>query len=128
MAETDQPLPPEFWKAVEEFNRQAFFECHETLEDLWRQSDSPIQKLFYQGLLQVGVGFYHLLRQNFTGAQSLLTSGLNKLESLDQEPFAHNHIHLKQLILETHQVRDALSKLGPAHINKFPPHHLPQLR
>jgi hypothetical protein len=76
-------LPPDaFYQAVEEFNRCDFFACHETLEDLWRPLPLGPRKTFYQGILQVGVGFYHLSRGNDRGARNVLRMGLKRLASL----------------------------------------------
>jgi predicted metal-dependent hydrolase len=81
--ETDFPqLDPEqlleFQKGVKEFNCGMFFECHETLEDVWHGIRGPGRD-FYQGLIQVAVGFYHLGNGNRTGGQSQLEKGLQRL-------------------------------------------------
>jgi predicted metal-dependent hydrolase len=68
------PPPPELRRAVAQFNRGEFFECHETLEALWLVEAEPLRRL-YQGILQVGVAFHHLRRGNYRGTTRLLTSG-----------------------------------------------------
>src|SRR5262249_20822635 len=50
----DSAPPAELVRAVEQFNRGEFFECHETLEALWMAEAEPLRRL-YQGILQVGV-------------------------------------------------------------------------
>ncbi|MDY7012991.1 MAG: DUF309 domain-containing protein, partial [Cyanobacteriota bacterium] len=65
------PLPPAFQQGVEEFNRQEFYTCHDTLEALWMDSTEP-DKTFYQGILQIAVGCYHLGNSNWHGAVTLL--------------------------------------------------------
>lgn len=72
--------------AIELFNRQAFFECHEVLEDLWRPLPPGPEKTLLQGLLQVGVGYYHWQRNNRTGTKNKLEAGLEKLKTLSQTP------------------------------------------
>ena len=69
----------QFQRGINEFNRGCFFECHDTLEDLWHETRG-IDRLFLQGLIQVSVGFYHLLNRNFKGATSQFTRGVNKLQ------------------------------------------------
>jgi uncharacterized protein len=69
----------QFRRGIDEFNRGCFFECHDTLEDLWHETRG-VDRLFLQGLIQVSVGFYHLLNRNFKGATSQFTRGLNKLQ------------------------------------------------
>lgn len=76
-------LPPEFWQGVEQFNQQAFYECHDTLEALWMEAIEP-EKRFYQGILQIAVACYHLENQNHRGAVMLLGEGTRRL--LDYTP------------------------------------------
>ena len=71
-------LPPALRQGVEEFNRACFFEAHETLEELWRETSGPLRP-FYQGLIQLAVALYHLLNGNRRGALNLLGKGLDKL-------------------------------------------------
>lgn len=71
--------------AIALFNRHAFFECHEVLEDLWRPLPPGPQKQFLQGLLQVGVGYYHWQRGNYTGAKNKLQSGIEKLAQVARQ-------------------------------------------
>ena len=65
-------------RGVEEFNSGKFFECHDTLEDVWHGIRGPARDLF-QGLIQVAVGFYHLGNGNRIGAASQLEKGLARL-------------------------------------------------
>ena len=62
-----------------QFNRGAFFEQHETLEDAWIAETDPVRYL-YQGVLQVGVGLYHLERGNLRGARGMMRKGIALLE------------------------------------------------
>src|ERR671916_3245836 len=73
-----EPPPPELLKGIHEFNAGEFFEQHETLELLWRATVDDVRYL-YQGILLVGVGFYHLGRGNHHGAQAKLASGVEML-------------------------------------------------
>jgi predicted metal-dependent hydrolase len=68
-----------FAKGVEEFNRGYFFECHDTLEDMWTGVRGPSRD-FFQGLIQVSVAFYHLSNGNPAGAQSMLRRALKRFE------------------------------------------------
>lgn len=80
LGEVPEPLlgPEElraFAKGVDEFNRGYFFECHETLEDVWMGVRGPSRD-FLQGLIQVSVALYHLTGGNRAGAASLLRRAL----------------------------------------------------
>ena len=70
--------PAELLKGIHEFNDGEFFEQHETLELLWRAETDDVRYL-YQGILQVGVGFYHLQNGNYHGAVTKLGTGIAML-------------------------------------------------
>ena len=69
----------EFHKGIEEFNAGKFFECHDTLEEVWRGIRGPARE-YFQGLIQISVGFYHLGNGNLRGAESQLERALANLE------------------------------------------------
>jgi len=73
-----KPAGDPFAQGIELFNRQAFFECHEILEDLWRPMRGA-RRLFLQGVIHLAVGFYHHQQANPTGAERQLRKGLKKL-------------------------------------------------
>jgi predicted metal-dependent hydrolase len=62
------------------FNAQRFFEAHEVLEELWRETAKPKMNAepttthwqFYKGLIQLAVVFVHLRKNNLPGASALL--------------------------------------------------------
>jgi uncharacterized protein len=68
-----------FARGIEQFNSQYFFEAHDTWEELWNETTGD-HRLFYQGLIQTTVGFYHLSNQNYKGACSQFGKALGKLE------------------------------------------------
>lgn len=68
-----------FGRGVSEFNAGRYFECHDTLEDLWSGIRGPSRD-FFQGLIQVAVAFHHLGNGNRAGARSLLEKALGRLE------------------------------------------------
>ncbi len=70
--------PQELLRGVGQFNERAYFEAHETLETLWNAEPDPIRVL-YKGVLQVGVGCYHLLGGNYRGATLKLQTGADYL-------------------------------------------------
>lgn len=74
----EEPLP-DLLLAVEQFNAREYFDCHETLEALWNADPGPT-RILYKGILQVGVGCYHLLRGNCRGALIKLQTGADYLE------------------------------------------------
>jgi predicted metal-dependent hydrolase len=73
-----KPAGDLFAQGIALFNQQAFFECHEVLEDLWRPIRGP-RRLFLQGVIHLAVGFYHHKQANPIGAERQLRKGLKKL-------------------------------------------------
>lgn len=96
---------------MEQFNRREYFECHETLENIWIVEPNPIRTL-YKGILQVGVGCYHLLRHNYRGAIIKLQSGADYLEQFAPRCMG---IDVQRLIADARRLRAALVALGPEH-------------
>ena len=70
---------PRFLKGVDEFNEELFFECHETLEEIWLEDHGEDRK-FYQGLIQVAAGYFKLQQNVPAGALKLWRTGIEKLE------------------------------------------------
>jgi predicted metal-dependent hydrolase len=70
---------PRFLKGIDEFNECLFFECHETLEEIWLEDHSEDRK-FYQGLIQVAAGYFKLQQNVPAGALKLWRTGMEKLE------------------------------------------------
>jgi uncharacterized protein len=101
--------PPETWAvAIQQFNDREFFACHETLEHLWLQTENPDEKLLYQGLLQIAVGFLHWQRGNFHGAQKKLNSGVAKLQLIQQPAVFASWLELNTVIAESLHVLSML--------------------
>ena len=81
-------------KGIQEFNAGDYFECHETLEDVWMIEVGP-DRSFYQGLLQLSVGCFHLLNRNYVGAESQWSKAYAKLTAFGDQ---HLGVELKPLI------------------------------
>jgi predicted metal-dependent hydrolase len=114
-ARCDDPPPPELVEGVRQFNAGEFFEQHETLELLWRQTQAPLRDL-YHGILQVGVGFHHWRRGNFHGAAVLLEEGIGRLE-----PFRPScqGVDVAGLVHAARTARERLIALGEARMGEF---------
>lgn len=64
-------LHPLALRGIEFYNAGDYFQAHEELELAWREERGPIRDL-YRGILQVGLGYYHILRLNYPGAVKML--------------------------------------------------------
>ncbi|NMG60215.1 DUF309 domain-containing protein [Geitlerinema sp. P-1104] len=108
-------FPPEFWQGVEEFNRGEFYACHDTLEAIWLESVDP-EKKFYQGILQIAVGFYHLSNQNWKGCLMLLGEGTNRLRRYRPE---YGEIDVETLFSEALEMLQELQEAGEERTAEF---------
>jgi len=94
-----------FQHGIDQFNRRAFFEAHETWEEIWLAAPEP-DRTFLQGIIQVAAAFHHSTRGNRAGAQSLLNAALAKLE---QFPGDYRGLKLEMLRAD---VRGSLAALA----------------
>src|SRR5215216_7626438 len=113
--ETPEELPDLVLRGIEEFNRGEFFECHEYLEEAWMQESGRVRYL-YQGILQVGVGFYHLKNGNWRGATGLLRNGTLRLKEFEPETLG---LDVARLIRESERCLRELEELGRERITDF---------
>ena len=111
----------QFNRGIGEFNRGAFFECHDTLEDLWHGTRG-VDRLFLQGLIQISVGFYHLGRRNYRGAASQFTLGLGKLANYRPSHRGLNIRDLTKEVVPWLEVADRAMMTGTCDVDesKFP--------
>lgn len=98
-----------FIHGLEQFNAREYFECHETLEGIWNEEPGPVRVL-YKGILQVGVGCYHLLRGNYRGAMIKLQSGAEYLEPFGPRCMG---VEVERLTVDALRLRDAVEAAGP---------------
>lgn len=118
-----EPSPRLLLEGIRQFNDGEYWACHETLEELWRPELDPVRYL-YQGILQIGVGFYHLRRSNYRGAVNKLVSGQAYLE-----PYAPTcqAVDVARLLRETSLIRDSLVAAGPGRVAELVEMDLPRV-
>lgn len=111
----NQEISEEFWQGVEQFNQGQFYACHDTLEALWIEATEP-QKTFYQGILQIAVGLYHLGNSNWRGAVILLGEGINRLS---RYPANYSEIDVDDLLLQSAALLKTLQQTGPEKVSDW---------
>ena len=107
--------PQALAKGIRQFNSWRFYDCHETLEDIWRAETSDLAD-FYQGSIQVAAGFHHLLRRNHKGAVNLLAGGLAYLEPFRPRCLG---VDVERLIREVQACHQRILDLGPRRLDQF---------
>ncbi|HEY7623545.1 MAG TPA: DUF309 domain-containing protein [Candidatus Limnocylindria bacterium] len=123
-ARCDDPPPDGLVRGAEQFNAGEFFEQHETLEILWRETSAPVRGL-YHGILQVGVGLHHWKGSNYHGAAVLLEEGIDRLR-----PFAPRcqTVDVAALIADATAARERLLALGPDRMSAYDFAQAPRIR
>jgi len=99
----------QYREGVELFNRAAFFEAHEALEDVWRAAPRP-EKKFSQGLIQVAVALHHHGNGNLAGARSVLRRAFRNLSLY---PEGYGGIHSAGLLRNIAEWQRALDEGMP---------------
>ncbi len=115
---------PQMLHAFEQFNRGEYWAQHETLEEVWRAEADKSIRNFYKGIIQVGVGFYHLTRGNFRGASKVLARGINYLKPYAPDCYG---VDVARLIAEAGAVYHQMQVLGPDRLNEIAPESLPRI-
>ena len=114
----------QFQTAIAQFNSREFYACHDTLEGLWMEAIEPNRK-FYQGVLQVGVGYYHLLNGNWRGALILLGEGLSRLDYYCPE---YLNVDIQSLMDSSRYNQQLIQDLGADRLSDFDLDLIPQVR
>jgi len=117
-------VPDLVLKGIEEFNKGEFYECHEYLEEAWMQEPRNVRFL-YQGILQVGVGFYHQQNGNWRGATGLIRNGTARLKEFEPVTLG---IDVARLVRESEQCLEELEELGRDRIREFDRSKVPKVK
>jgi sugar phosphate isomerase/epimerase len=116
-------LPEGVRKGIALFNQRRFYEQHEVIEAEWHAERGEIRAL-YQGILQVGVGFYHALNGNHRGAVALLADGLEKLSRFQPVTLG---IDVETFVTNARSCLEEIVALGPEELGTFDPSHIPHI-
>jgi predicted metal-dependent hydrolase len=124
MKSTCEDSPPgQMLQGIREFNNREWFECHETVEDLWIGSEGETRD-FYQGIIQIAVALHHWRNGNFGGAVSLLKGGAGYLRHING---ACLWVDVAKLIADADQLRSELETLGKDRMETLDPGLIPRI-
>ncbi|MEW4283929.1 DUF309 domain-containing protein [Priestia koreensis] len=58
-----------------------YFECHEILEEFWKEKEAKHRDQFWVGFIQIAVSLYHQRRQNFNGSFRMMKGAIRILST-----------------------------------------------
>lgn len=77
-----KPYPEDYLEYLLQFHAERdYFECHEIMEEFWKEHPGDERSRTYVALIQIAVGMYHIRRGNRTGALKMLQSALRNAQA-----------------------------------------------
>jgi uncharacterized protein len=120
-----ETYPAEYLEGLRLFNAEEFFECHDVLEEIWRETQGE-EKLFYKALIHAAVALYHFGEGNLGGARKMCGSCCRYLEpyapkymGLDVDRFLTDFRRCFEELLEAEGEYPRDLKLRPERIPKL---------
>lgn len=104
-----EPLAGKARQGIEKFNEGDFYRAHDYLEEAWMEDAGPGRDL-YQGILQVGIAYFQIERENYRGALKML---LRVRQWLDPLPDVCRGVNVARLREDVVNVHEALTVAGP---------------
>lgn len=125
MKRTCEESPPgQLLQGIREFNRRDWYECHETVEDLWIGAEGETRN-FYQGIIQIAIALHHWQNGNYGGAVSLLTGGVGYLRLVADRC---QWVDVVGLIADSDRMRTALEECGKERMESVDPALIPLIK
>jgi CheY-like chemotaxis protein len=119
----DAPLSEAARQGIDEFNHGEYFEQHELLEAAWMAEPRPVREM-YQGILQIGVAFLQIERDNWPGALKMFRRGLPRLRTL---PPICQGVMLAPFRAAAEQIHREVTALGPERLREFDRSRFPRI-
>jgi hypothetical protein len=101
--------------ACDQFNAGQYYECHETLEEIWQEEAGGLRDC-YKGLIQLAAAFVHLTRANYVGAERLLRTAREYLAPYEPSALGFD---IAGLLAAAGLAYDHLVALGPERAMDF---------
>lgn len=73
-----------------------YFECHEILEEYWKDTEPEKRQQVWVALIQIAVAMYHHRRENWNGAERMLQKAISLVKKEQHS--------IKQLGLDNHEL------------------------
>lgn len=104
---------PSFIQFLSYFNgNHDYFECHEVLEDYWKDVAPRDRQHPLTGWIQLATGMYHWRRGNFRGATTILKKGCTTLQASAHSLYLEK-VDYETLLKQLSSIRLAVEKQMP---------------
>lgn len=103
-----EPLAEKARTGIEMFNDGHYYKCHDYLEEAWMEDEGPGRDL-YRGILQVGIAYFQIERDNYRGALKML---LRVRQWLDPLPDLCRGVNVARLREDVANVHEAVTLAG----------------
>ncbi len=110
-----EPIADLARRGIELFNQGEYYQCHDYLEEAWRQDESNGRSL-YQGILQTGIALYQIQQGNYRGAAKML---LRLRQWLNPLPDVCRGVRVAALRHNVAAIHESLLALGSDKIADF---------
>ncbi len=112
----DEDIRLRFASGIKKFNDKDFYAAHDILEDVWFDITGS-DRSFYQGLIHLAVGFYHITdKNNSKGALLQLRKGIAKLTPYKP---AYERVELSKLLVNIEKCVNKIERFKDSKIQKF---------
>jgi uncharacterized protein len=115
MADCDGRLHPRARQGIYLFNQGKYFEAHEELEAAWKDESGNVRRL-YQGILEAGVTYLHITRNNFAGAVKVYGRSMKWLKDW---PETCRGVNVGQLRKDLETAITEVRRLGETRMAEF---------
>lgn len=115
---------PLFIDYITYFNgNRDYFECHEVLEEYWKDIAPRDKEHVLVGLVQIATGMYHWRRGNLRGAIRIFEKGIACINAQQAHPLL-TVFHMPQLLERLQNTKEQMIQQQPFTPFLLPVHHV----
>lgn len=96
-----------------------YFECHEILEEYWKQVDKANKQSIWVAFILLAVSCYHFRRGNYAGALKTIRKSLNIFQIQNKEMNKYG-LHKNKLLMDLKQLEKNIVHKRPFHELNLP--------
>jgi predicted metal-dependent hydrolase len=89
-----------------------YFECHEVLEEYWKEDERGQRKVYWVAFIQIAVSLYHQRRGNFSGSLRMMKNAISILKN-EKEAVKMLGLHYEQLIVVLEKRKEEIESHHP---------------